>query len=74
MTKRGLTPCKLVKFGPVKPTRFPELRYQHRGDHWRILDTDGDGIGPIYRSQLELLADLDRFHRSHASSQYGDDS
>ena len=59
---------KLYTPGPVSRTRFPELGYQHRGDHWRILDLtggvrpdDAPGVGPLYPTRAELLADLDRY-------------
>ena len=58
------TPCKLYTPGPVVRTRFPELAYQHRGDHWRILDVTGggeSGVGPQYPTRAELLADLERY-------------
>ena len=61
----------LVKFytpGPIQRTRFPELAYQHRGDHWRILDVGGcepgaepAGIGPQYPTRAALVADLERY-------------
>jgi hypothetical protein len=56
-------------FGPIRGTRYPDLRYQRRVDHWRILDTQGRaggpmfGIGPQYATEAELLADLDRMAR-----------
>jgi hypothetical protein len=54
-------------------TRYAELGYEHRGDHWRILDLhngprpDGtaEGIGPYYATRAELLADLDRYAASY---------
>lgn len=56
---------------PTHRTRFPELGFQHRGDHWRIVDLNDcpdpampSGIGPYYRSRAELLADLERFAAS----------
>jgi hypothetical protein len=48
--------------GPLNPTRYSELRYQHRGDHWRFVDADTQqGVGPFYSSESTLLADLDRY-------------
>jgi hypothetical protein len=48
-------------FGPVRSTRYRDLRYQHRIDHWRlIVDEEEHGIGPYYATERELLADLDR--------------
>jgi hypothetical protein len=62
------TPVKWYYPGPVCRTRYAELAYQHRGDHWRILDLtggepaeDAPGVGPQYRTRAELLADLDRY-------------
>lgn len=50
-----------------KPTRFAELVYRYDGHQlWRVYDaTDGSprAVGPHYRSQLELLADLPRYAR-----------
>lgn len=60
------TACKMYIPGPIQRTRFPELAYQHRGDHWRILDM-GDaperesGIGPQYPTRAALVADLERY-------------
>lgn len=51
--------------GDLKPTRYPELFFEHRGDHWRLIDgadlPKRIGIGPQYRTKAELLADLDRY-------------
>ena len=54
--------------GAVQRTRFPELAYQHRGDHWRILNmhdvpagTEPSGIGPLYPTRAALVADLERY-------------
>lgn len=48
--------------GPIRRTRFPELNYQRQWDCWRIVTADDEAaIGPQYRSQAELLADLDRY-------------
>jgi hypothetical protein len=57
------TPVKAGTFGLVKATRYPELSYQHRIDHWRLIADSGwgmGGIGPQYATEAELLADLDR--------------
>lgn len=50
-------------FGPVRPTHFPELSYQHQGHlNWRILATaSGAPVGPQYPTRETLLADLDRY-------------
>lgn len=63
-----MPPVKMVRFGPAKRTRYADLGYQCREDHWRVLDLSrrepGDeprGVGPCYASEAELLADLDRF-------------
>lgn len=64
-----MPPIKMVRFGPIKRTRYAELGYQCRDDHWRILNLsdqpspsgDPHGTGPQYASESELLADLDRF-------------
>jgi hypothetical protein len=63
---RGEAPSDRVPVaatGPVKPTRFPELGYQHQGkDAWRILDrSTGAAVGPLYPTRESLLADLERF-------------
>lgn len=49
----------------IKPTRFLELGYRHECPGlWRIVEmTDGKPMGPLYRTRLELLADLERFAR-----------
>jgi hypothetical protein len=61
------TSSKFGTFGPVKATRYPELQRQHRIDHWRILEAGTtNGIGPLYGTEGELLADLGRF-----AEQYG---
>ena len=70
MTATHRTRAKMYQPGPVVPTRYRELAYQHRGDHWRLLDVGGAapgvepaGIGPQYPTRGELLADLDRYAR-----------
>lgn len=56
------TRVQFVTFGPIHPTRFPDLRYQRQGDgNWRILELDGFAVGPQYPTRLELLSDLERF-------------
>jgi hypothetical protein len=54
----------------IKKTRFKELCYEHRGDHWRFLDANDPrskeplelaGIGPFYPTEKELLVDLPRY-------------
>jgi hypothetical protein len=54
----------------IKKTRFKELCYEHRGDHWRFLDANDPvskeplelaGIGSFYPTEKELLADLNRY-------------
>lgn len=47
----------------TKATRFHELAYQRQGAGlWRIVTTEGgDAIGPLYRTEIELLCDLDRY-------------
>ena len=45
-----------------RPTRFPGLFYDEAAKGlWRIMDADGAGIGQLYASKAELLADLDRY-------------
>jgi hypothetical protein len=70
-TRSGL-PVTTGEFGPKCRTRYPSLMYQHRIDHWRILDctepTWTAGVGPIYRSKAELLADLDRYAEANGHS------
>lgn len=63
-----MTKCKLYIPGPVQRTRFPELAFQHRGDHWRFLDmndvpqgADPAGIGPQYPTRAALVADVERY-------------
>lgn len=50
----------------MKRTRYKLLGYEHQGHRiygcWRIIDLQtGNAIGPQYRYECELLADLDRF-------------
>jgi hypothetical protein len=47
----------------MRGTRYAELGYKYDGKGiWRIYDTDTDSaVGPTYRTQVELLADLDRY-------------
>lgn len=49
--------------GPTCLTSERRLRYQRLGlDHWRfVLVGTGRNVGPVYRSERELLADLPRF-------------
>lgn len=47
----------------MKPTRFPELNYERQSPSlWRFIDaTTGRHVGPQYRTERELLADMQRF-------------
>ena len=49
----------------IRKTRYPELGYaKHAPDLWRIIDlSDGQAVGPHYKSKAELLGDLDRYAR-----------
>ena len=51
----------------ARPTRFPGLLYgQIAPSCWRVIDgheTRRAAVGPVYRTQAELLADLDRYAR-----------
>jgi len=51
----------------VFKTRFPELGFAKCGrNDWRVVATDtGATIGCHYASQIELLADLDRYAREY---------
>lgn len=56
------TAVKIGAFGKVCSTAYPELSYQRQIDCWRIIDnSDGRSVGPAYRSEAELLADLVRY-------------
>ena len=46
-----------------RKTRFPELNYACFGrGHWQFIDASTDSqVGPFYHSQVELLADLERY-------------
>ena len=48
-------------------TRFPELGYRKDGPNlWRIVDTATcAAIGPVYRTQAELLGDLARYAKDY---------
>lgn len=58
MAKRWMA-IRAVTMGEVKATRFDGLVYQRQGDAWRFLGPAP--IGPQYRTERELLADLVRF-------------
>jgi hypothetical protein len=47
----------------IRKTRYPELGYeQYTRDLWRIVAVDEKSpVGPLYRSEAELLADLERY-------------
>jgi hypothetical protein len=47
----------------IRDTRFPELGYARPlKEVWRVIDkSTGCGVGPLYKTRAELLADLDRF-------------
>jgi hypothetical protein len=49
----------------IRDTRCPELGYCKLSDGlWRIVDNStGNCVGPHYRTQTELLADLNRYAR-----------
>jgi hypothetical protein len=48
--------------GPLKTTEYPALAYRQAGDRWRLYElATGRLEGPFYRSEAELLADLDRY-------------
>ena len=51
----------------IRPTRFPELGYCKTGlSLWRIVDTaTNQAVGPHYVSEVELLADLERYGREY---------
>lgn len=60
---------RFAKVGSAKLTRFPELGYVRIGSGWRILNVAGHVgsienapvVGKQYRTERELLADVDRF-------------
>lgn len=67
-----MTDCST--FGPMRTTRYTtpdgqRLDYQRQCDYWRIIHHDPDlgpaladqAVGPLYRTQDELLADLPRY-------------
>jgi len=69
-------------FGPIKATRYAELRYQRQGvANWRLLDVYAEAVsrlmgndpadplpvGPSYATEAELLADLDRYAGVYSS-------
>jgi hypothetical protein len=44
-----------------KKTRFPRLTYANIGHgYWSVFE-DGNQVGSLYRSRIELLADLERY-------------
>ena len=50
----------------IKRTRFVELGYANVGNHWRVVDIEtGQVVGQQYRTQIELLADLERYAREY---------
>lgn len=60
----------MAKQRGVKVTRFSELGYVCDGPKlWRVVDLDsplefGGRVGPQYRSEIELLCDLERYAES----------
>lgn len=57
---------KLVEFGKVRQSKFPELNYQLQGPgNWRLLDADtGAAVGPPYPTYEAMESDLDRQYRA----------
>lgn len=63
--KNAGMPVKFGRFGPLKATRFRELKYQFLVDHWRFIDaSDGAVVGPQYETEAALMADLERYAES----------
>ena len=52
----------------IKATRFPELSYCHWAGDWRFVDSilyresGGGFIGQIYKTEKEILCDVERFY------------
>jgi hypothetical protein len=56
------TAAKPYRQGTVYSTRYAGLDFEHRGDHWRLLDgPERAGVGPFYRTRADLEAAVDGF-------------